>query len=113
MMDPKPEETALIRACKIGQLNSLRSLVENCRVVNESTVVLYENARQGNCLGSPLHAAVMSGDAELFRFLVKDCDADVDAVTTKRTASKKKLSIRTVFKKLVPKTKKKDLQGLS
>ena len=106
MMDPKTEETALIRACKIGQLNSVRSLVENCRVVNESTVVLYENSRQGDCIGSPLHAAVMSGDAELVRFLVKECDADVDAVTTKRTASKIKLSIRTVFKKLVPKTKK-------
>ena len=109
-MNRPTREIPLIRACKNGDLNAVRSLVDNSRAVNNSTIVAYEQVRQGNSLGTPLHAAVMNGNVEVVRFLVQECGANVDAITTP-TIPKKSLVIRKFFQKCLPKSKQQEIEN--
>ena len=77
-------ETPLTVACKLGNLEVVRFLVEHCQAdVNQVATIFASDTCFSKycCRGTPLHAAVISGNLDLVLYLVNEQHADVNATT--------------------------------
>lgn len=87
-------ETPLILACFKGHLDVAKYLVERYSVdVNQRATLflrLAEGFKARRVSGTALHAAVLSGNSELVRYLVEVCQANINVITSKILLSRTK-----------------------
>lgn len=69
---------ALLIACKNGQLQEVRHLVEQCGAdVNQPGQLMWEEGYE-QALALPLHTAVIAGHLDVVQYLVEDCKAQIN-----------------------------------
>ena len=75
-------ETPLILACRLGHFKVARYFVTNCRAdINQPANIFDKASSDEYTRATPLHAAIMSGNIELVRFLINEHNADVNALS--------------------------------